>query len=316
MTSSDSARRAPRRTGVDRMTRWHRAAEDRSRDGVIDSALTDPRTRVLAIAGDRVPVADGRVAWSSPDHWTGMAARHVTDWAFLGRDDEGVPVVLAVLDSDAQPPWPGEASVATQPLRVASPDLPAVEGDVAVTAVSLARWLSEAPFCPACGARTETRDAGWSRRCPSCGREHFPRTDPAVIVAVTHRHDPDRLLLGSNAAWADGRYSCFAGFVEAGESLENTVRREVREEAGVEVDEVRYQASQAWPYPRSLMVGFTAQAVDAGAARPDGEEILSVRWFGRDEIGEGLAGRGDLLLPGPASIAHRLISGWYAGGAS
>ena len=137
-------------------------------------------------------------------------------------------------------------------------------------------------------------------------------TDPAVIVAITSARDPDLLLLGSNMLWEQARYSCFAGFVEAGESLERAVVREVHEEAGVVVTDVRYRGSQAWPYPRSLMLGFFATAVDDDAARPDGEEIVTLRWFHRDEIGAALAGDSTFLLPGPASIAHHLISDWYA----
>ncbi|WP_322411931.1 NAD(+) diphosphatase [Microbacterium invictum] len=311
MTSSDSARDLPRPAVAGPMTRWDRAASDRSVDGVIAAALSDPQTRVLAVAGDRVSVRGGGLSWSPPDRWTGSRAVEVAHWAFLGRDEGDAAIILAVVDPDAV-----LDHETTPSLRMVSADLNDAEGAVAVTAVSLARWLADAPFCPACGTRTEVRDAGWSRRCPFCGREHFPRTDPAVIVAITHRDDPDRLLLGSNAAWPDGRYSCFAGFVEAGESLEGAVRRELREEAGVEVGAVRYRSSQAWPYPRSLMLGFTAEAVDAGTARPDGEEIVSVRWFHRREIGEALAGRGELLLPGPASIAHRLISDWHAAGSA
>ncbi len=111
-------------------------------------------------------------------------------------------------------------------------------------------------------------------------------------------HDPDLLLLGSNALWGADRYSCFAGFVEAGESLEAAVQREVAEESGIAVDVVTYRGSQAWPYPRSLMVGFLASAVDDGAARPDGAEIVAVRWFTRDEIGAALAGESVMALPG------------------
>lgn len=196
-------------------------------------------------------------------------------------------------------------------LRVAGGALTPAEAGVFVEALSLGRWLLDAPFCPACGARTDLRNAGWSRSCPQCGREHFPRTDPAVIVAITSARDPDILLLGSNALWAGERYSCFAGFAEAGESLEAAVHREVGEEAGIEVADVRYRGSQAWPYPRSLMLGFLATAVDDDAARADGEEIAAVRWFTRDEIGGALAGEGGILLPGRASIAHRLISEWW-----
>lgn len=304
MTSSDSAR-----------ARWDRAADERIIAELLPTVLGDPATRVLAISGERVRLRDGGLAWDTVDGWVGPAAAgQVAEWAFLGRDERGAAMLMAVLAADEGAPGDDDPSVTTESLRVAAPDLDRTEAALAVTAVSLGRWLLEAPFCPACGARTEVLHAGWSRRCPSCGREHFPRTDPAVIVAITNRHDPDLLLLGSNAAWPDQRYSCFAGFVEAGESLEGAVRREVREEAGVEVGEVRYRASQAWPYPRSLMVGFTAEAVDAGAARPDGEEIVSLRWFHRQEIGDALGGRGDLLLPGPASIAHRLISEWHAAG--
>lgn len=136
-----------------------------------------------------------------------------------------------------------------------------------------------------------------------------------MIVAVTSSHDPDLLLLGSNALWGLDRFSCFAGFVEAGESLEATVRREVAEECGVEVGAVRYRGSQAWPYPRSLMVGFLATAVDDDAARADGDEIAAVRWFTRAEIAAALRGEGDVMLPGTASIAHRLIRDWCEGAA-
>jgi len=156
-------------------------------------------------------------------------------------------------------------------------------------------------------------DAGWSRRCPSCGRQHFPRTDPAVIVAITSAVDPDILLLGTNALWDANHFSCFAGFVEAGESLESAVRREVAEESGITVATAEYRGSQAWPYPRSLMLGFLATAADDDAARADGDEIAALRWFTRDEIGAGLEGEGDVVLPGTASIAHRLIRDWHAG---
>jgi NAD+ diphosphatase len=219
-------------------------------------------------------------------------------------------LLTAVFAAAEEPPFPSPAGWAG--LRVIGGALDATDAGAFVEALSLGRWLLDAPYCPACGSLTTLGDAGWSRRCPSCGRQHFPRTDPAVIVAITSVSDPDVLLLGSNALWGADRFSCFAGFVEAGESLEAAVRREVFEESGIEVGAVQYRGSQAWPYPRSLMLGFFAEARDDAAARADGEEIAAVRWFTRDEIGRALAGETDVVLPGPASIAHRLIADWHA----
>src|SRR5699024_5367722 len=129
---------------------------------------------------------------------------------------------------------------------------------LAITGVALGRWLRDARYCPGCGSLTTMAMSGWSKRCDACRREHFPRTDPAVIVAPMSA-DGERLLLGANAAWRGEMYSCFAGFVEAGESAETTVHRELAEETGVRLTDVRYLESQAWPYPRSLMLGFHAR---------------------------------------------------------
>ena len=248
------------------------------------------------------------------DSSTGHQPADVPDggaWAFLGRGrPTGAAALLAaVFESSDEQLFAAPAGWAG--LRSVGGSLAPLDAGAFVEALSLGRWLLEAPHCPACGALTVVADAGWSRHCPSCGRQHFPRTDPAVIVAVESATDPDRLLLGSNALWGANRFSCFAGFVEAGESLEAAVRREVEEEAGVDAVAIRYRGSQAWPYPRSLMLGFLATAADDAAARPDGEEIIDVRWFTRAEIGAGLAGESDLLLPGPASIAHGLITEWF-----
>src|SRR5690606_7508419 len=197
------------------------------------------------------------------------------------------------IDSAPEETWLG--------LRDTGGRLRAHDADLFVTAVALAAWLRDGRFCPACGTALDLQQAGWARRCPQCATEHFPRTDPAVIVAVESA-DGERLLLGANANWRGRMYSCFAGFVEAGESLEATAHREIEEEAGVRLASLRYVSSQAWPFPRSLMIGFRAVALDESAARADGEEILDVRWFTRDEIGAALAGGGPVGLPGPASI--------------
>jgi NAD+ diphosphatase len=288
--------------------RFDRSAEERAATDLTE-ARADASVRVLVVAGDAAPLAaPDRILWVSPEDVPDDAV-----WAFLGRSEVGERLLVAALPARESDIFPAPAGWAS--LRVAAPMLSPAEADAFVTGLSLSRWLLDAPFCPACGTRCDVRDAGWSRRCPHCGRQHFPRTDPAVIVAITSAADPDALLLGSNVLWGPDRFSCFAGFAEAGESLEGAVHREVLEESGVAVMNVRYRGSQAWPFPRSLMVGFLATAVDDAAARADGEEIASLRWFSRAEIGAGLAGTSALRLPGPASISHRLISDWHAGDA-
>lgn len=281
-----------------------RAADERLEDGLVDRLRAAEDTRVLVVHGDRAPVRGAALHYVAPAEVYGAA-----EWAFLGRDDAGAPVLVAAAAADD--PAPVDAPE-WESLRVIGGELSASDAGAFVEALSLGRWLLDAPFCPACGTRTVVRAAGWARTCPACGREHFPRTDPAVIVAVLSV-EGDRILLGKNVLWtAQNRYSTFAGFVEAGESLESAVAREVFEEAGVALTGLRYLGSQAWPYPRSLMLGFHATVVDAAVARPDGEEVVDVRWFTRDEIGAALRGEADFALPGTASIAHRLIVDWHA----
>ncbi|MDR1387766.1 MAG: NAD(+) diphosphatase [Propionibacteriaceae bacterium] len=194
-------------------------------------------------------------------------------------------------------------------LRLAVPLLPPAEAAVALATVALANWHRLEPYCPRCGGPSSIRQAGAARRCPVCEQDLFPRTDPAVIVAVTD--DRDRLLLAHQRLWEKDRYSLVAGFVEAGETLEAAVRREIAEEVGLVVDRVRYVTSQPWPMPRSLMLGFAAHAVDTRLT-PDGGEIGDARWFRRDQI-PGAVEDGSLRLPGPASIAFRLIRAWLEG---
>jgi len=301
MTAPESTSLPPlARPGLDR------AAGERLTPGLIEAAREDAATRVLVIAGDSAPLAAPDSLW-----WRGPSDVPAdAEWAFLGRHADGFALLAAVFPSQEDELFAAPAGWAG--LRAVGALLSGHDAGAFVAALSLGRWLIDAPFCPACGTRTILGDAGWSRRCPHCGRQHFPRTDPAVIVAITSAEDSDLLLLGSNALWGADRFSCFAGFVEAGESLETAVRREVAEESGVDVGHIAYRGSQAWPYPRSLMVGFLAAALDDSAARADGEEIAAVRWFTRDEIGRALAGEGDVVLPGPASIAHRLIADWHA----
>lgn len=283
-----------------------RAGAERDVDGLLVAVRESPDTRVLVVHGDAAPVADERLVLV-PVSAVGAAR----EWAFLGRANDGAGLLLAVVEETTDAVLP--PGTAWGPLRAVGGDLPAEEAEILGTAVALAGWLRDAAFCPACGTLTLVRQAGWSRHCPHCGREHFPRTDPAVIVLVSSADDPDRVLLGANAAWGGSRYSCFAGFTEAGESLEDTVAREVCEEAGVRLEAIDYRGSQVWPYPRSLMLGFRARAVRDDEARADGEEIVEVRWFDRAEIGAALRGETAVQLPGSASIAHRLIDEWYRG---
>lgn len=289
------------RAGIDR------AADERDEPGILGRLRADPAMLVVAVHGDL-----GLVESLAPRLHT-VAVEDVrpgVEWALLGRTSAGAAVLLAVSGSDAPAPTALPEDAAWRSLRAAGGDLEPVDAGLLVEAVALGRWLVEAPFCPACGARTEVRMAGWSRHCPSCGREHFPRTDPAVIVAVESA-DGERLLLGKNALWADRNvYSTFAGFVEAGESLESTIVREVREEAGVTVEASTYRGSQSWPYPRSLMLGFRATVAADAVPHPDGVEIVDARWFDRAELRRALAGEGEVGLPGNASIAHRLIVDW------
>ena len=299
---------APDSTSIPPLARpgFDRAAAERLTPDLIEVSQADAATRVLVLVGDAAPLA-------APDALLWRAAADVPaggEWAFLGRGDDGGALLAAVFAAQEEELFSAPAGWAG--LRAVGAALPAADAGAFVEALSLGRWLLDAPFCPACGTLTNLGDSGWSRKCPHCGRQHFPRTDPAVIVAITSAVDPDLLLLGSNALWGADRFSCFAGFVEAGESLEAAVRREVAEESGIDVGVVSYRGSQAWPYPRSLRVGFLAAALDDAAAEADGEEIAAVRWFTRDEIGTALAGGGDVVLPGPASIAHRLIADWHA----
>lgn len=213
---------------------------------------------------------------------------------------------------------PGASAAAAPPrrlgLREAAEMLDPEQTGWFTAGLALYRWHEQARHCPRCGAPTDPARAGWALTCTAEGTELFPRTDPAIIAAVVHtdEHGEERILLGRSARWPADRYSTFAGFVEAGESLEAAVAREVGEEAGVRVVRAEYRGSQPWPFPRSLMLGFRAVVAEPGAARPDGTEIARVRWFTRRELAAQVrAGR--VRLPGPVSIAHHLIADWYGG---
>lgn len=194
-------------------------------------------------------------------------------------------------------------------LRTLLDDLPQAELAVAFVAVGLVGWHSRSGFCGRCGTASIPALGGLMRTCPSCGLDDYPRSDPAVIVAIT---DADgRLLLARQPSWAPGRYSVLAGFCEVGESLEQTVHREIAEEVGIRVADVCYLGSQPWPFPRSLMAAYRARAQDRDLTPADGE-IEQAAWFTADELRAALRD-GSVSLPSPASIARRMIEAWLDG---
>jgi NAD+ diphosphatase len=263
--------------------------------------LKDPLTRVLEFVEGRVQVIDA-------DHDPALVlrppeGRDASRLAFfLGRDAGGTAYVGVV--GDAQEP---RESVLWRNLREVGVLLSEGDAGMFATVQGLANWHASHGHCPSCGAVTEPDQAGWVRRCTRDGTEHYPRTDPAVIMAVTDASD--RLLLARSPRWPEGRLSVLAGFVEPGESLEAAVAREVFEEVGVVVEQVRYLGNQPWPFPSSLMLGFTALAADP-ALHLDSEEIAEAVWVSRGELGDMvLAGR--FGISPTVSIARRMIEHWY-----
>jgi NAD+ diphosphatase len=224
------------------------------------------------------------------------ASSHDGELFFLGVDEDATAYFGAV----GQPPRALGARPAG--LREVGALLSDRDAGLLVALVSLVNWHATHQRCPRCGEPTEPRQGGWVRRCDADGSEHFPRTDPAIIVLI---HDGgDRCLLGRQPTWPPGRYSTLAGFVEPGESLEQAVAREVREESGVVVEDIVYRGSQPWPFPSSLMLGFEARATGGELGVGD-DELEDVQWFTRAELRSGRP-----MLPPPASIAHWLITHW------
>lgn len=272
-----------------------RHAERRHDAEWLERAWADPRTRVLPLAGARLPVRDGQVAWAA----TSDALDGVRVLLGLDEDERATFAVLGPRDQAADEGW------AT--LRQVAAGVSAADLAYLMHAIGLAEWHAATRHCPRCGSPLEPAQAGHVLHCPSCERDQFPRTDPAVIMIVTDSED--RALLGRQPSWPAGRWSTLAGFVEPGESLEDAVRREVREETGVRVGAVEYVASQPWPLPASLMLGFRARATSTDIT-VDGTEIEEARWFSRSEA-RAAAEDGTLVIPPGISISRSLITGWY-----
>jgi len=220
---------------------------------------------------------------------------------FLGLDREGAPCFAVDAPADGLPGRPVDARAAG--MRLA-------DGRAAIVAEarSLLDWHRRHRFCARCGAPTDMGRGGWLRHCDACGADHFPRVDPVVIMLAVRG---DHALVARQPGFPPGLFSALAGFVEPGESLEEAVRRELREEAGLDCGAVHYVASQPWPFPSSLMIGATAEA-SSHALAIDGEELEEARWVSRAECAAALAGSGPWSAPPPLAIAHHLLAHWVA----
>lgn len=292
-----------------------------------DPAAPRPRPRLapLTAADLGVGVAGAPQASGAPTALAGLTTIYLGRESGTGIGDAAGDSWLAVVVPDA-PEGPADAEGADRAhrelfglleryplsaLRAVGHTLNAHDAGLATPAVALAAWHARARFCTVCGGRTTADQAGWVRRCTACDALDFPRADPAVIMAVTD--DTDRIVLVHGARWEAGRYSTVAGYVEAGESCEAAVVREVAEEAGLRVASAELVTSQPWPFPRSLMLGYRARlAPGEHLAHPDGEEVTDALVLSRDELDDALAS-GTVVLPGPTSIARMLIEDWYGG---
>ena len=284
-----------------------RASTERKDAGWVQRKLADPGARAVTATHEGVVMTDGGrpTILRSP-----VPAEARQEPILLGLED-GTPLFAVDLESlsrDEQ--WDMGEGADIMPLREAGLVLEPAEAGLAAYVVALLNWHRRHHFCSNCGAQTAVDEAGYSRRCPRCGAHHFPRTDPCVIMAVEH---DGRLLLGRRAGWPQGRLSVLAGFVSPGEAAEEAVVREVIEESGIVARDPVFVASQPWPFPASLMLGFHAVS-DGGEPRARDGELDEVRWVDRDTVRGALAGEeGDFRLPPGVSIARLLIERWAAG---
>lgn len=269
----------------------------------LSRARSEGRARFFGVRESAVIGSDTELSLTS--EWSDPAT-------YIASDDDGhyFAVDLTSVDSGDELSSTvaslfGEGSEVCEIQQVVA-DFDARDAGLATAAIALFAWHTRAKFCETCGGALHARASGWERVCPA-GHVVFPRQDPAVIMAI--RDEDDRLLLGRNSRWAPGRYSTLAGFVEAGETLEAAVRREVHEEVGVEVGDVEYVGSQPWPFPRSLMLAFRGWARGEQVVRVDGVEIDDAFFISREDF-KSRVGEGSLGLPGRASVAYALIEDW------
>jgi NAD+ diphosphatase len=264
-------------------------------------AIAEGSARLIPVWKSRCPVVrlPTPAAYLLPFESGPFAGIDIREMILLG-DYRGLAIFTTEIEAVDPPPLPGGAEFAD--LRHAAALLPHDEAGLVAYARAMISFRHRHRYCGSCGAPTEPQNNGRVMTCTreGCGTESFPRVDPAIIVLVT---DGDRALLGRQPGWPAGRYSTIAGFVEPGESLEDAVRREVLEETGIKTGEMIYQSSQPWPFPRSLMLGFRAEAKST-EIRLDDRELEDARWFHRDELATGS------MMPFSQSIAYRLIEEW------
>lgn len=272
----------------------------RTRPELFDELWADSSTRVLPMFDSAVLLSGGELKLLPVEQVPSAKYR-----VYLGRDEVG-PIVLTVLSENGAKELEPAAEEWVH-LRKSGAGLSPLDAELFTQSLAISNWHETHQHCTRCGTPTVIESGGWVRRCFKDDVEHFPRTDPAVIVAVID--DQDRILLGSQGSWESNRWSILAGFVESGESLEQAVKREMFEESGLIVGEIQYLFSQPWPFPYSLMAGFTARALTSDL-NPDGVEIERLRWFTREELA---AEASALLLPNRISIARKIIERWFGG---
>jgi NAD+ diphosphatase len=280
----------------------------------IAERLADPATRILPVwRTHNLVIAGGTpgAAWLSVER-AGPLLQEVREVAFLGFHDSIAHFAIEVSHFEDPAPVASLAEAAAfADLRTVGPLLHRDHGALLAYARGMMHWHGRHRFCGICGHPTESLEAGHVRRCTNadCGASHFPRTDPAVIMLV---HDGERVVLGRQKVWPPGMHSVLAGFVEPGESLEDAVRREVAEEVGIALGEVTYHSSQPWPFPSSIMLGFTARATTTDL-NPATDEIETARWYTRAELRASPENE-VFRLPRRDSIARRLVEDWLAEG--
>ncbi len=280
-----------------------RAAGMRSNANWLTDAWASDSTRILVVQEGNVPVTDDvSLIWVKPSAISEPLEQVRDSAVLLGVDTDHTYIALVndVASLDA---------ISWLSLRGIGSQLSSRDVGLAIAAVALNSWHATHKYCPRCGTATLVVQAGWARHCPTDNSEHYPRTEPAMIAAVND--DKDRILLGRRNEWQPGWFSTLAGFVEAGESAEACVVREVFEEAGVHVDpsSLIYLGSQPWPFPASLMLGYRATAVSTELAREEAE-MAEVRWFSKEEF-EAACIKQELRLPNDSTIAFHLIQHWY-----